>query len=139
MTRFYSFLICLLLCRAANAQPDRWQQRVKYSMDVNADVVTNRFTGKQKLLYTNSSPDTLSKVFYHLYWNAFQPNSMMDNRSRILGQTVINGGSDWDWRVADRISKLQPNEIGYQKVKWIKMNGVAQTMKLHETILEVIL
>ena len=68
----------------AGAQPDRWQQRVKYAMDINMDVTTNRFTGKQKLEYTNNSPDTLKKVFYHLYWNAFQPNSMMDARSQEL-------------------------------------------------------
>ena len=119
------------------AQPDRWQQHVKYTMDVNMDVVTNRFTGKQKLVYTNNSPDTLDRVFYHLYWNAFQPNSMMDNRSRVLGQMLVNGSPDWDGRVKDRILNLQPNEIGYQKVKWIKMNGVLQTTKEHETILEV--
>ena len=58
------------------AQPDRWQQRVKYTMDVQMDVVTNRFTGSQTLTYTNNSPDTLDKVFYHLYWNAFQPGSI---------------------------------------------------------------
>ncbi|MEO6316547.1 MAG: M1 family metallopeptidase [Chitinophagaceae bacterium] len=106
-------------------------------MNVNADVVANKLAGKQKLVYTNNSPDTLSKVFYHLYWNAFQPNSMMDNRSRVLGQQEVNGKLDWDNRVRDRILHLQPEEIGYQKVKWIKMNGAPQAMKLHETILEV--
>jgi len=129
----------ILLFGNMAAQPARWQQRVKYSMQVNVNVATNKFTGKQKLVYTNNSPDTLSKIFYHLYWNAFQPNSMMDNRSRVLGQQTVNGKADWDGRVRDRILNLQPDEIGYQKVKWIKMNGVAQNMKLHETILEVIL
>lgn len=121
------------------AQPERWQQHVKYTMDVNMDVSTNRFTGRQKLEYTNNSPDTLNRVFYHLYWNAFQPNSMMDQRSRHMGGVLVNGRPDWDSRVRDRIAKLQPDEMGYQKVKWIKMNGVAQTMKEQETILEVTL
>jgi len=136
----------LLLCSSSfflfsslivHAQPERWQQRVKYTMDVDVDVLTNRFSGKQKLQYSNNSPDTLGKVFYHLYWNAFQPNSMMDNRSRILGQTSVNGRPDWDGRVKDRILNLKPDEIGYQKVKWIKMNGVLQTTREYETILEV--
>lgn len=130
----------LHLCvAAAFCQPDRWQQRVKYTMDVNMDVTTNRFTGKQKLQYTNNSPDTLSKVFYHLYWNAFQPNSMMDARSRHLGKTMVNGRPDWDARVRDRIYNLNPEEIGYQKVKWVKMNGVTQKTEEDETILEVTL
>lgn len=121
------------------AQPDRWQQRVKYSMDINVDVTTNRFTGKQQLEYTNNSPDTLKRVFYHLYWNAFQPNSMMDARSRELGKTLIGGRPDWDGRVTNRIEKLQPDEIGYQKIKSLTMNGVAQKWTVHETILEVVL
>ena len=139
MIKYLVPAFCLLFCIQAGAQPGRWQQHVKYTMAVNVDVATNRFSGTQKLLYTNNSPDTLSKIFYHLYWNAFQPNSMMDNRSRVLGAQEINGKADWDGRVRDRILHLQPDEIGYQKVKWIKMNGVAQTMKMHETILEVVL
>src|SRR5689334_8120252 len=93
----------------AMAQPDRWQQRVKYAMDIDMNVQTNRFTGKQKLEYWNNSPDTLKKVFYHLYWNAFQPGSMMDTRSRRQGTVILrkdrNGNdiADWDGRVKDRI------------------------------------
>ena len=88
-----------------SAQPDRWQQRVKYTMNVEMDVQTNRFTGTQTLAYTNNSPDTLDHVFYHLYWNAFQPGSMMDTRSRELGKITYNAGrrggeqQDWDPRV----------------------------------------
>jgi hypothetical protein len=119
------------------SQPDRWQQRVKYVMDIDMNVVTNRFTGKQQLVYTNNSPDTLRKVFYHLYWNAFQPNSMMDNRNRALGQTSINGQPDWDDRIQDRILHLLPDEIGYQKIISLKMNGVVQSFQMDETILEV--
>jgi hypothetical protein len=119
------------------AQSDRWQQRVKYDMDIDMNVSTNRFTGKQHLEYSNHSPDTLRKVFYHLYWNAFQPNSMMDTRSRALGQISIGGKPDWDKRIEDRILHLTPEEIGYQKILSLKMNGVPQQFKTEETILEV--
>lgn len=103
------------------------------------DVNTNRFAGKQELVYTNNSPDTLKKIYYHLYWNAFQPNSMMDIRSQELGKTKIGNRPDWDGRVRDRITHLKPDEIGYQKVLSLKMNGVAQEYKVQETILEVTL
>lgn len=119
------------------SQTGYWQQRVKYIMNVDVDVNTNRFTGKQTLQYTNNSSDTLKKVFYHLYWNAFQPNSMMDARSRELGKKIVNGRPDWDGRVKDRISKLSPDGIGYDSVVTLKMNGVTQRLKYHETILEV--
>lgn len=116
-----------------------WQQKVKYNMDIRMDVQKNQFTGKQRLEYTNQSPDTLTRLFYHLYWNAFQPNSMMDVRSRELGKKTVNNRPDWDARVKDRIEQLKPDEIGYQKILRITMNGVEQTYKVHETILEVIL
>jgi hypothetical protein len=131
------FTFYFLLFTFAYSQPERWQQRVKYTMNVDVDVTTNRFTGTQKLEYTNNSPDKLDRVFFHLYWNAFQPGSEMDVRSQELGKIMINGRPDWDSRVRDRISKLSPSEIGYQKVKSIKLNGVEQPVKLHGTILEV--
>jgi peptidase M1-like protein len=130
-------IILLSLSNLTYSQPDRWQQRVRYTMSVNVDVNTNRFTGKQQLEYTNNSPDTLRKVFYHLYWNAFQPGSMMDVRSQELGKIGRGGRAEWDPRVRDRISKLKADEIGYQKVLSLKMNGVAQEYIVRETILEV--
>ncbi len=127
----------LLVSLNAIAQPDRWQQRVKYTMNVNMNVETNRFTGKQKLEYTNNSPDTLTKVFYHLYFNAFQPGSMMDTRSKRQGSVNPGGRPDWDGRVKDRIANLKPEEIGYQKILSLKMNGRLQSFKMMETILEI--
>lgn len=114
-------------------------------MNVDMNVQTNQFTGKQKLEYTNNSPDTLHHVFYHLYWNAFQPNSMMDVRSRRQGTIVLrkdrqdNDIVDWDPRVQDRIVNLKEDQIGYERVSIVKMNGRPQQMKFHETILEVVL
>lgn len=133
----------LLLSVLATAQPDRWQQRIKYTMNIDMNVETNRYNGKQTIDYWNNSPDTLKKVFFHLYWNAFQPGSMMDERSRRQGGISLrrdrNGNDigDWDPRVLDRIQKLKPEEIGYQNVSAIRMNGRPQKMRLHETILEV--
>lgn len=120
-----------------------WQQRVSYKMDVKMNVETNRITGTQHLEYWNNSPDTLDRVFFHLYWNAFQPGSMMDVRSRELGKIILgvtqDGDTirDWDSRVRDRIARLSPDEIGYDSVVTLRMNGRPQKMIYHETILEV--
>jgi Peptidase family M1 domain len=127
-------VICILLVgiyHLAAAQDYRWQQRVEYTMDAKLDVNTQKVTGTQKLVYFNNSNDTLTKVYYHLYWNAFQPGSMMDVRSRSL--------PDPDGRVMDRISKLTENEIGYQKVISLKQDGKDVTTRVDGTILEVTL
>src|SRR5665213_320038 len=129
----FNFLFLLLV----RAQPERWQQHVNYNMNVEVNVKTNIISGTQKLEYTNNSPDRLNKVYFHLYWNAFQPGSEMDVRSQELGKILINGRPDWDSRVTDRISKLTPSEEGYQKIKSLKINGVEQPMIVHGTILEV--
>lgn len=142
---FIVFIFFILVFSNTYAQPDRWQQRVQYNMNVNLDVHTNILKGTQHIIYYNNSPDTLKKIFIHLYWNAFQPNSMMDVRSQELGKTVLgydkNGNpiQDWDARVKDRIANLKPTEIGYQKVLSLKINGQSQQTIEHETILEVVL
>lgn len=108
-----------------------WQQHVDYTMDIDMDVKTYQYKGTQKLVYTNNSPDALNKVFYHLYFNAFQPNSQMDVRSRNI--------KDPDRRVGDRISKLSPSEIGYIKVNSLKQDGSIVKHETVGTILEVTL
>ncbi len=122
-------LMALFCGFAALGQPERWQQKVSYVMDVDFNIKKHQFKGTQRLEFTNNSPDTLYKVFYHLYFNAFQPNSMMDVRSRNL--------PDPDKRVADRIVKLKKDEQGFLKVDGLKMNGRKVLHKTVGTILEV--
>ncbi|WP_226388968.1 M1 family metallopeptidase [Penaeicola halotolerans] len=132
---YMTFAFSLVLSIAslvAHAQPERWQQKVNYQMEVSLNTQNHQYTGTQKLVFTNNSPDTLHKVFYHLYYNAFQPNSAMDVRSRTI--------SDPDARVRDRISKLDDSEIGFLQVSNLKMNGKAISQYEHVgTILEVTL
>ena len=126
------FLLVSLLCLlqfAATAQPDRWQQRAEYTMAVDMDAATNRYTGTQKLVYQNNSPDTLDRVFYHLYFNAFQPGSEMDVRSRTI--------EDPDPRVGSRIQALKPDEIGYLRVQNLEQDGKKVNFQEKGTILEV--
>jgi len=141
--KIFGAMCCLFITILLGAQTGYWQQKVRYVMNIDMNVQTNRFTGKQKLEYWNNSPDTLTRVFYHLYWNAFQPNSMMDNHSRRQGTFVFrrdangNDVADWDQRIRDRIQNLKPEEYGYQKILSLKMNGRVQKLKTEETILEV--
>ncbi|MEP1097270.1 MAG: M1 family metallopeptidase [Cyclobacteriaceae bacterium] len=106
-----------------------WQQRVEYVMNVDFDVDKHQFSGSQTIKYFNNSPDTLFNVFYHLYFNAFQPESMMDVRSRTI--------EDPDGRVRDRIQKLNNSQIGYHKISKVKQDGSDLTFKIEGTVLEV--
>ncbi|HEY6503860.1 MAG TPA: M1 family metallopeptidase [Chitinophagaceae bacterium] len=145
MRKAFLGVICTLSLTASMAQPERWQQRIKYVMDVKLDVKTNRITGKQIITYTNNSTDTLNRIFIHLFWNAFQPNSMMDVSSRSTEGLVIGRGAggrevtDFDRRFKKRIIDLAPEEQGYCKVLKFVFNGKPQQTRQYETILEVLL
>lgn len=127
----------------AFSQTSYWQQHVDYKMDVSMDVKTYQYKGKQELIYTNNSPDTLHRVFYHLYNNAFQPNSEMDLRLQSIkdpdGRMVNKIEVDGKTIKESRISKLQPNEIGYLHISNFKQDGEIAAAKEVETILEVTL
>ncbi|NNE15512.1 MAG: M1 family metallopeptidase [Saprospiraceae bacterium] len=127
--KFIFTSIFFILFLTTNLDGQRWQQRAEYDMEIDFDVNTNQFEGKQKIKYFNNSPDTLYNVFYHLYFNAFQPGSMMDVRSRTI--------PDPDRRVADRILNLQPDEIGYHKINSLKQDGENTKFEVVGTILEV--
>jgi hypothetical protein len=127
-----SLFLCLLfslLGSDAHAQyPGYWQQHVSYTMDIDMDAPQHQYAGHQKVVYTNNSPDTLNNIYYHLYFNAFQPGSMMDTRSRNL--------PDPDGRVRDRILHLDESEIGYQKVHSLTQNGQPLSFEVQNTVLE---
>lgn len=118
-----------------------WQQHVDYKMEVNMDIKNYQYKGTQEVTYTNNSSDTLKRVFYHLYPNAFQPGSEMDIRLKTI--------SDPDKRMLkiveigkkevkeSRISSLKSNEIGYLKISNFKQDGIPATTKIVGTILEV--
>ncbi len=126
------YLLSLLILTFSSflySQNCYWQQNADYVMDIDMNTENHRFTGYQKATYTNNSPDTLTSFYYHLYFNAFQPGSMMDVRSRTI--------ADPDRRVQDRIEKLNEDEIGYHRIDSLLRDGVPLKHKTDGTILIV--
>lgn len=128
---FKTALFILPLGLTAQVPQGYWQQEVDYKINIALNTDNHSFTGSEDLKYINHSPDTLTTLFFHLYFNAFQPNSMMDVRSRNL--------PDPDKRVKDRISKLKKDEIGIQEVQSLTVNGESTLLEMRETVLKVIL
>lgn len=108
------------------------------------DVKNYQYKGKQELVYTNNSPDTLKKVFYHLFSNAFQPGSEMDARLHSIKDPdgrMVNKvkGADGKETKQSRIETLKPNEIGFLKITNFKQDGVIAQTRISGTIMEVTL
>ena len=127
MKRIFPFLINLLIFQIGSAQ--YWQQAVDYTIDVSLDTETALYGGTQKLVYTNNSPETLHKVFYHLYFNAFKPGSEMAVRQK--------SGGDKNTRFKVDLDSLTLDQQGYLKVSGLMQDGVLLSPIDSETILEV--
>jgi hypothetical protein len=129
LTLLLSLLTAPFLTAMGQApRPDYWQQEVAYDMAITMNAAEHTFEGRQTLIYQNNSPDTLRRVFYHLYFNAFQPGSMMDVRSRTI--------EDPDERVGSRIAQLEPDEQGYHRIQSLQQNGQALSYEVAGTVLE---
>ncbi|MEM1042424.1 MAG: M1 family metallopeptidase [Bacteroidota bacterium] len=123
-------LAVLLFVPTAHAQQAApWQQAVAYEMDIHLQADRHRVLGEQRLVYTNNAPDTLRQVYYHLYFNAFHPGSMMAERNRAL--------PDPDRRVVPRIFNLGPEEVGWHRVRSLTQDGAPVAFRVEDTVLEV--
>ena len=120
---FYNFIIA-----QNNPNPGYWQQQADYKMELSMDVKTFQYKGTQTLEYSNNSNDTLRKVFYHLYFNAFQPGSEMDIRLQTItdpDKRMIKTFKVEDKEVKEsRISSLKPDQIGYLKISNFKNDWI---------------
>ncbi|MDN3641101.1 M1 family metallopeptidase [Lutimonas halocynthiae] len=110
-------------------------------MDIDVDAEKYQYKGKQKLVYTNNSPDELNEVFYLLQFNAFQPGSEMDIRLQHIadpdGRMSINKGTKENPDYESRIASLKPDEIGYQKILSLKQDGKAVPFEVFGTVMKV--
>lgn len=127
MKRILFFLIGLFVLQVGSSQ--YWQQAVDYTMEVTLDTETALYNGTQKLVYTNNSPETLNKVFYHLYFNAFKPGSEMAVR--------LKNAADKNRRFKISVDSLTQDQQGYLKVSGLTQDGVKLSPIDSETILEV--
>ncbi|HMR20396.1 MAG TPA: M1 family peptidase, partial [Sphingobacterium sp.] len=118
-----------------------WQQKVDYQMHIDVNEKNYQYNGNMTLKYSNNSGQSLSKVYFHLYFNAFQPGSMMDYRLSNIAdpdsRMATNEGSKKKPKWVSRIAELKPEQTGYQRIESLKYNGRDVSFKVDGTILEV--
>lgn len=128
----FLFPFLLIFCFSfATAQNGYWQQHVDYTMSIDVDVEAFAYSGEQSLIYTNNSPDTLQRVFYHLYYNAFKPGSGLEAASRSAYSDKRN--------MSRNLLSLDKDDWGDVKILSLKQDGVLVAHTAKETILEVAL
>ena len=126
MRKQISVVLIFFCTLSLNAQ--YWQQKVNYVMDIDFRVEDHQYTGKQTLSYFNNSPDTLHRVFFHLYNNAFQPGSLM----------ALKGDRKSDpSKGVKSIQEYDQDEIGFLHINVLKQNGVELEFDEQGTIMIV--
>ena len=137
----FSFLIITTGLLQSQNNTSYWQQHVDYTMDVDMNVENFKYTGTQELVYTNNSPDTLDRVFYHLYFNAFRPDSEMNARLESVadpdGRMTMNKGTKENPEMVSRITGLSEDQMGYLRVNSLTQNGKKLQYEEVGTVLEV--
>jgi len=132
---FFTFFTALLsIGLFAQGNTNYWQQHVDYTMAVDMDVDNYQYTGTQTLVYTNNSPDELKRVYFHLYFNAFQPGSEMDIRLQNIADP------DGRMTTADkksRIATLTESEMGYLHATSLTQDGNQVSFSEEGTVLVV--
>ncbi len=131
---FFAFFSLFALGLTAQKDKDYWQQHIAYKMNVDMNVSNYTYSGTSEVTYTNHSPDTLNRVFFHLYFNAFRPGSDMDLRLQSI--------SDPDRRMVDensvsRIATLTEEEMGMLRLTSASQNESALSVSHEETIVVV--
>ncbi len=110
-----------------NKMPNKayWQQDVYYNIKAKIDEETDIISATEELTYTNNSPDHLDIVYFHLYQNAFQPDSYLDELQSQNGKNPKYG-------------EYENKKLG-TVIDIISIEGINVKTELDNTILKVYL
>jgi len=89
---------------AQEAAEDNRSSRVDYRIEARLDGETKELDGRETILWTNRSQDTVSDLWFHLYLNAFSNNystHLWETKGRARGRDFKEG---WGWQ---RITSLR--------------------------------
>lgn len=125
MKKTFPFLALLILapfCLCAQAQkaskllfPEPLSPRIaNYDIRVELDHEERKINGIEKLNWTNTSPDTISDLQFHLYLNAFKNNQstfMVEGGSRIGIGRDDSEKNLWGWVDIQYIADEDDNDL----------------------------
>lgn len=128
MNKFLFFLLNILVFHYSYSQKcDYWQQKVKYKIIADVDVLNHTYAGHEIATYFNNSPDTLTKIYFHLYFNAFQSGSSFADKNL----SIIDPEKEMD----KKFNELSPDESGKITIHNLMQDEKEIEYQIYETIL----
>ena len=89
--------------------PPEWRQGIRYRMEAKLDEAAEVLRGRGEVRYRNESPDTLVDFYFHLYLNAFRPNSAWARYDLERGVRTFQ--------------ELGPEEHAFERVREMRVDG----------------
>ncbi|MCJ7612277.1 MAG: M1 family metallopeptidase [Candidatus Aminicenantes bacterium] len=110
-TKLWPAGVAMFLALSLSSRSDTLCPQVaNYTMDVRLDTARKVITGREVLMWTNTSPDTLKSLWFHLYWNAFANNAttfMTEGGASRQDPVRHFKKEDWGWIRVDSIKILK--------------------------------
>jgi len=121
------FCLIFLFSTGKAEVSEYWQQWVQYRMNVSLYPENHLLEGESFITYVNNSPDTLDRIYLHLYPNAFQEGSV---KHREYQRIHYSGG----------ISSDNPSYIKIKSFEIVDKEGISSSeFKIDDTILSAFL
>ncbi len=86
-----------------------WQQGVEYRIEARLNEDAEQLEGFARVRYRNNSPRTLREFYFHLYLNAFRPNSAWARKDLEYGIRTFQD--------------LGPDEHGFERIQTLSVDG----------------
>ena len=132
---FFSIITCLI----ADPTDHYWQQNVDYDMEITLHDSIRQLAGKTIIRYTNNSPDSLDRIYMHLYPNAFQVGSVK-YREYISYSGRISRAKYFKERLEGFTSKIEVHDFSIslpdEGQSWIHKIPILNKYDIDDTILE---
>jgi hypothetical protein len=134
-----SYSVCLFSTLYADPIDGYWQQKVDYNMEITLVDTSQQLTGFTTIKYTNNSPDSLDRIYMHLYPNAFQLESVK-YREYIGNAGRASRAKYFKDRLDGFTSKIDVHDFSVALPKegasWIHKIQILDEYKIDDTILE---
>ncbi|SVA63473.1 uncharacterized protein METZ01_LOCUS116327, partial [marine metagenome] len=132
----YGFSIVIYIYSMVIADPidGYWQQKVDYDMEITLHDSIRQIAGKTIIKYTNNSPDSLDRIYMHLYPNAFQLESVK-YREYVGHSGRVSRAKYFKEKLEGHTSKIEIHEFNITK----KKKPVLKDYLIDDTILKAML
>ena len=101
MFRLSPVVFLLFWANLIQAQKAYFQQQTNYNISVSLDDEKHVLTGNATIDYTNNSPDNLTFIYFHLWYNAFS-----NKKSAYAKQELRNGKTAFYFAENDELGSM---------------------------------